>query len=251
MCLNPIARQLQTTRELNVCRFSIYGLMVSLVIISLVGCRQDKASESKTRGNAKTPSRNIWSAREVPPFEIAIIEKAMLRYAMSQGMSEEQFAEKKSGLTDEQIRQIEESICMRLPDDVKAFFKVFYMPNKFIGNIRLFRNPEQFIVSWKQKIDMEYNIVPRLMSNSPAPLKHDHKRFEDGRGINAYHVPFGHEYDVNEMFIDIRNGTVVKAIEIENSKQADSIAGFLNMIAEKEELKNAAVNDGQESDHEN
>ena len=219
-----------------------FMLLAAVVTCCTSGCgKQPQTGEIK---NPKSqPSRNIWAAREVDDEEVDAVKTAWLRYAKSQGMTESDFNETRSGFSQEQIAKLEEGICTRLPRDLKAFLSFNPTANSFIGDrFRLHATPERIIALWKQKVEMQLLIIPRLKSVLPTPLRFEPDQWEKDTQFNAYLIPLCEENDTNEIFVDIRNGQVMKSVEYRIQKQADSITDFVNAIAAEEEQRNVKLN---------
>ena len=194
------------------------------------GCNSEQA---KNPAIAQTPNRNIWTARKVSRSEIAELESAFNRYLDCKGIGPDQIEEKRKGLTDEQILQIEEGICTRLPEDLKTFLGFYLTNGNFFGDLCFFERPGEFITRWKQKVELQYNNVPNF-SRAFAPLEYDPSSFTDSNDFQGCFIPIGSVAHENYLFFDIRGGQIMLEIDLSLIPKADSLAELLDEITEKE-----------------
>ena len=199
-----------------------------LSLLAFAGCSPKQGSN----GRDSATTKNIWSARHVSPSEANKVAIAWERYTNSLGNSTEQTEAKDSGLSDAQIKQIEEGICMELPADVKTFLSVYLSNGKtFVGGLELCNSPESIIGEWLYQVELVHSSDLLLIGHlSPKSLE----TLGPIGWFQPYMIPImGEHWD--EVFLDIRTGNVIEAMDHSYGVMANSIADLLNEIAHAQE----------------
>lgn len=163
-------------------------------------------------------------------------EKAWDRYMKSSGYTDEKIAKNRRGLTDQQIRQIEEGICMRLRDDVKAFLKVYLSTGKHFlrsSDLEILDSPEAIIARWREQCELAYGSWAVLDYDLPPKLD---ETWAD-RNVSWFEAFMLHVAGagLHGVYIDLRNGRMIDEYDNEYDVMANSLAEFFNEIAKHQE----------------
>lgn len=227
-----------------------------LFVIALALCIGCSDQPNAMQTDHASGYRNIWAAQKTEALEVVAFEKAWVRYLKSSGYTDEQIAKNRRGLTDQQIRQIEEGICMRLRDDIKAYLKVYLSDGKHLlrsNDLEILDSPETIVARWREQCELAYG--SRAILDYDLPPKLDEtwadrnvSWFEafmlDVAGKGLYGV-----------YIDLRNGRMIDEIDNEYEVMANSLAEFFNEVAKHQEAGKVVSTwhqraDGNEADSE-
>ena len=218
----------------------VIALSIWLAFSSWIGCTSPLQTPQHAGSNAKTAEndsnfKNIWAAQETNPSEVEATEKAWLRYMKSSGFKDGHMPDR-IGLSDQQIRQIEEGICMRLRDDIQAYLKVYLSGGShFLGSneLEILDSPKLIVGRWREKCLDAYGSYAVLDYDLP-PTMNETWAERNVSWFEAFMLPIMEE-GLQNLYIDLRNGRIIEEYDNEYEVIADSIADLLNEVAKHQE----------------
>ena len=199
--------------------FTILSLTLacfSLPVIS--GC--DRATgPAQLKSAKKQPAVNLFGARKLDPAVAkAEVEKAWNNYLASINVEP---PDKPVGMTEKEIEFIESEIRQKLPEDLKAFLRVYLANGRRFNDGFEIMNAKEIADWWKFMSELNYlneHIFVAPDANG------------DPTWFEPYLIP-SMQYDTYEIHFDIRNGKVIEMLDGPCGVMANSLTEMLDEMA--------------------
>ena len=202
-------------------------LLISLILVcaslpATTGCDQKKNVQQRVVSN-QVPAVNVYSARQLDP----VVAKAEIETAWSNYLSSLNIESpsKPVGLSEKEIAFIETETRQKLPEDLKAFLRV-YLANgsTFNDGFEIF-SAQEIVDWWKFMTHLNY-----LHGPNGEPLVD----FPDPNSSPTWFEPFLiplMSNDVNEIHFDVRTGNLIELLDGPCGILAGSLSEMLNELA--------------------
>lgn len=198
-------------------------ILICVCLSATTGCDQKKDAVHQPVASNQLPAVNAFGARQLDPDVVkAEIETAWNNYLSSLNIEP---PSKPIGLSEKEIAFIETETRQKLPEDLKAFLRI-YLANgsTFHDRFDIF-SAEEIVDWWKFLTDLNY-----VQGANGEPLSGFPDPNSSPTWFEPFLIPLMH-YDVIEIHFDIRTGNLIESLDGPCGVLAGSLSEMLNELA--------------------